>query len=51
MEKFVFYFIGLFLGIQIGKEQNPNYRYFLNKYNTVNKNYYKNNQMNYRLNK
>lgn len=51
MEKFTCYFIGLFLGIQIGKNQNPNYRYLLNKYNKVNTDYYKNYQMNYRLNK
>ena len=38
---FLPYSIGLFLGIQIGKELNPNYRYFLHKYNKVNFDYYK----------
>jgi len=45
------YSIGLFLGIQIGKQQSPSYNYLLNKYNKVNTDYYKNHQMNYRLNK
>jgi hypothetical protein len=45
------YSLGLFLGIQIGKQQSPNYIYLLNKYNKVNTDYYKNHQMNYRLNK
>ena len=45
------YSIGLFLGIQIGKEINPTYTYLVNKYNKVNTDYYKNHQMNYRFNK
>ena len=45
------YSIGIFLGIQIGKSISPNYTYLLNKYNKVNTDYYKNNQMNYRFNK
>jgi hypothetical protein len=45
------YSIGIFLGIQIGKEKNPNYQYLLNKYSRLNKDYYKNHQMNYRFNR
>lgn len=45
------YNVGLILGIQIGKTQNPNYNYLINKYNKVNTEYYKNHQMNYRFNK
>ena len=51
------YSIGVFLGIQVGKEigkskqMNPNHQYLLNIYNRVNTDYYKNHQMNYRLNK
>jgi hypothetical protein len=44
------YSIGIFLGIQIGKDINPNYQYLLNKYK-LNKDYYKNHQMNYRFNR
>ena len=45
------YSIGLFLGIQIGKEKNSNYNYLINKYNKVNTEYYKNHQTNYRFNR
>ncbi len=49
------YSIGVVLGIQVGKEigklKNPNYQHLLNIYNRVNTDYYKNHQMNYRLNK
>lgn len=45
------YFIGIFLGIQIGKTKNPSYNYIMDKYNKVNTEYYKNHQMNYRYNK
>jgi hypothetical protein len=48
---FFSYSIGVFLGIQIGKKHNPSYIYLMNKYSTVNTEYYKNNQMNYRFNK
>jgi hypothetical protein len=51
MGHFFCYSFGIFLGIQIGKGINPNYTYLLNKYNKVNTDYYKNNQMNYRFNK
>ena len=40
------YSIGIFLGIQIGKEINPTYNYLMNKYKKVNTEYYKNQQMN-----
>ncbi len=39
------YSIGIFLGIQLGIEIKKG------KYNKVNNDYYKNNQMNYRFNK
>jgi hypothetical protein len=45
------YSLGLFLGIQVGKEIHPSYNYLINKYNKVNAEYYKNNQMNYRFNR
>ena len=45
------YSVGVFLGIQIGKETNPSYKYLMNKYNKVNIDYYKNYQMNYRFNR
>lgn len=45
------YSVGLFLGIQVGKQQNINYRYFLNKNDKVITEYYKNYQMNIRYNK
>jgi hypothetical protein len=45
------YSVGILLGTQIGKEMNPNYNYLINKYNKVNTEYYKNHQMNYRLNR
>ncbi len=45
------YSLGIFLGIQLGKEMNPTYAYLINKYNQVNVNHYKNHQMNYRFNK
>lgn len=48
---FFAYSIGMFLGIQIGKTINPTYQYLLNKYNKINTDYYRNHQMNYRLNK
>ena len=51
MNTLFMYSIGVFLGIQIGKQMNPNYQHLLNIYNRVNTDYYKNNQMNYRLNK
>lgn len=51
MNGYFFYSIGLFLGIQIGKQTNPTYVFLMNKYNKVNYDYYKNHQMNYRYNK
>lgn len=54
---FFAYSMGIFLGIQIGKQMNPNYQYILNKYSRLDKlnksniNYYKNHQMDYRLNR
>jgi hypothetical protein len=51
MIHFFSYSLGIFLGIQIGKGMNPTYTYLSNKYNKVNTEYYKNHQMNYRLNK
>jgi hypothetical protein len=45
------YMFGMFLGIQIGKQQSPTYTYLMHKYNKVNTDYYKNHQMNYRFNK
>lgn len=48
---FITYNVGVFLGIQIGKEACPYYyRYFLSNYNKE-ISYYKNNQMDYRFNK
>lgn len=43
------YSIGIVVGIQIGKQLNPNYMYLQNKYDK--NNYYKNSQMDYRFNK
>lgn len=51
MSIFFAYSMGLFLGIQIGKNINPTYEYLINKYNKVNTDYYINNQMNYRFNR
>ena len=51
MSIFFAYSFGLFLGIQIGKKTNPTYEYLVNKYNKVNTDYYRNNQMNYRFNR
>jgi hypothetical protein len=45
------YSLGIFLGIQMGKELNPNYTYLLHKYNKFNSEYYKNYQMDYHFNK
>jgi len=51
MYTLLMYSIGVVLGIQVGKQMNPNYQYLLNKHNKVNTDYYKNHQMNYRVNK
>lgn len=51
MFAFFTYSLGLFLGIQIGKEQNPNYKYYVNNQNRSNTDYYKNYQLDFRYNK